>query len=256
MHTNLTRFPHSRSRATAEPWQPEPDHPSIVHGRTVFRRTVRFASRRERVLKSGHNNPKLGRIVTKGPWSGMPIYHIALEERSTCPRTCHHWQTCMGNAMRFAHRFRPGLELELRLSVELGNAALEHPNGFVVRVHTLGDFYSSGYVERWRMWLSALPELHVFGSTARPRGTLIGDAVYSLVEEFWPRFAIRRSVPAKENDDMEWITIWSADPADVPDGAVLCPAQAEQSATCGTCGLCWHSRKSIAFLLHGREGRR
>ena len=252
MHRNLTRFPHSRSRVTKEPWQPKPDHPSVIFGKTVFQETVRVASSDERVLKSGHNNPKLGRIVTKGICAGMPIFHIALEERATCPRSCHHWHSCMGNAMRFAHRFAPGGRLEHRLSRELHEAAGDCADGFLVRVHTLGDFYSVGYVNLWREHLEALPQLHVFGSTARPRGTAIGDAVFELVDDFWPRFAVRASVPEKNHDDMEWITVWSADPADVPDGAVLCPAQREQSETCGTCGLCWHSRKSIAFLLHGR----
>ena len=252
MHRNLTRFPHSRSRITRKPWQPAPNHPSVVFGKTVFRRTVRRASKDERVLKSGHNNPKLGRVVTKGIWVGMPIFHIALEERATCPRSCHHWQSCMGNAMRFAHRFQPGGAFEHRLGRELKDAAGDYPSGFVVRIHTLGDFYSVSYVNLWREHLDALPQLHVFGSTARPRGSPIGDAVHQLAHDFWPRFAVRASVPAKIDDELEWITVWSADRVDVPEGAVLCPAQAEKSTTCGACGLCWHSTKSVAFLLHGR----
>ena len=74
-----------------------------------------------------------------------------------------------------------------------------------------------------------------------------------LALDVWPRFAVRQSVPAPQAAEMEWITVWSADPADVPPGAVLCPAQAMQTQTCGTCGLCWHSRRSVAFLMHGRK---
>ena len=51
MHKNLTRFPHSRSTVTAEPWKPQASHPSIVFGQTIFRRSVRTASKDERVLK-------------------------------------------------------------------------------------------------------------------------------------------------------------------------------------------------------------
>ena len=39
-------------------------------------------------------------------------------------------------------------------------AALDHPNGFAVRLHNLGDFYSTTYVELWRTLLERHSALH------------------------------------------------------------------------------------------------
>ncbi len=32
--------------------------------------------------------------------------------------------------------------------------------------------------------------------------------------------------------------------------AIICPAQTGKADSCGTCALCWHTKRRIAFLQH------
>src|SRR5258707_533134 len=49
-------------------------HPTSISGRSVF--ASRVAAPERGLLKSGDNQRKLGKWVTKGPWKGMPIYSL------------------------------------------------------------------------------------------------------------------------------------------------------------------------------------
>jgi hypothetical protein len=138
-------------------------HPAVAGARTLFPSTVIEASASPRLLVSGANQRKLGDRVVKGAWRGFPIYSLTLEERASCPSSCHNWRSCYGNAMHYARRHRHGAALEQRLAEELRILALRHSGGFVVRLHLLGDFYAERYVERWRDWLFEYPALHAFG---------------------------------------------------------------------------------------------
>ena len=93
-------------------------------------------------LKSGENSAKIGGLIVKGRWRGFPVYTLTLEERATCPRTCHHWRSCFGNGTHLADRIAAGANLEWRLEREVALLDIDHPRGFVVRLHVLGDFYS------------------------------------------------------------------------------------------------------------------
>jgi hypothetical protein len=89
--------------------------------------------------------------------AGMPIYTLTLEERATCPTSCGHWRSCYGNSMHFAHRIdhrSPGFATLLAANVK--RLGVEHPHGFVVRLHVLGDFYSVAYVDLWAALLDAV----------------------------------------------------------------------------------------------------
>lgn len=234
-------------------------HSAAEDGRTIFPKSVTAAWDTDRLLVSGHNNAKLGRAVEKGEWAGMPIFHLTLEERATCPRTCEQFLTCYGNAMHLARRHdaRSANFLDF-LRAELWLMARSFPKGFVVRLHTLGDFHSVEYVDFWRSMLEALPMLRAWGYTARLEGDPIGDALRALTETHWDRFAIRWSnTPAPQG------AIVIDEPGEAGD-AILCPAQhtaAEDEAktdSCATCGLCWSNAvrgKTIAFLRHGMKTR-
>lgn len=227
-------------------------NPAVVGARTLFPRSVVTPSAEQRVLVSGGLNQKLGGIVTKGEWAGFPIYALTLEERATCPRTCAHWLDCYGNAMHLARRNRHGPELLDRLTVELADLAQKHPQGFVVRLHTLGDFYSPEYVDFWAYAIDSLPALHVFGYTAHDRKSIIGAKIAAVSEKFWHRWAIRfsSSTPAPMGSTV--INYMPVGPI-VPEGQV-CPAQTEATAACATCGLCWSPAakdKTIVFIRHG-----
>jgi len=235
------------------------DHPAVVGARTLFPTTVVDSLRAPRLLVSGHNNPKLGKAVTKGPRAGWPIFHLTLEERATCPRSCAQWLGCYGSAMPRARRHRHDHSLTHRLRYELAALSAEHPMGFMVRLHTLGDFYSPAYVQFWADMLDEFDALHVFGFTARredadgmeSRKTAL--AIRWLTGQAWDRFAIRFSRPDAVPQGSTVLMADSLDP-----NVIMCPAQKLATEACASCGLCWAAgakSKTIGFLKHGRRYR-
>src|SRR5262249_51154116 len=141
-------------------------HPAVLAGRTVYPTTVRPPLRRAdapSVLKSAVNNRKIGGEILKGGWKGFPAYTLTLEERATCPTTCWHWRSCYPNKMHWAQRWQAGPDLEWRLEREVALLDIEHLDGFAVRLHEFGDFYSVEYVELWGKLLERYPGLHVWG---------------------------------------------------------------------------------------------
>lgn len=218
-------------------------HPAHCYGRTIFSSRVYDPDEVARVLKDGHQSRKIGKTVTKGPRRGWPIFTLTLEERATCPRTCVAWAYCYGNNMHAAERIVAGVELEQAIWDELEALQHDHPGGFMVRLHILGDFYSTGYVDLWRRALDAFPALHVFGFTARDRDAdPIGSAVFALAMDDWDRFAVRFSGAAGK--------LWASRIGHDDPDAVACPAQTGASECCASCMLCIHSQRSISFARH------
>jgi hypothetical protein len=217
--------------------------PAYRTGRTIFSSRVFDPDEVKRVLKDGHQSRKIGKTVAKGPRRGWPIFTLTLEERATCPRTCEAWAFCYGNNMQAAERIVAGPGLEKGLWAELLALQFAHPGGFMVRLHVLGDFYSEDYVSFWTRALKAFPALHVFGFTARLPGTPIGDALWQVAANQWDRFAVRFS--GMRGEVMASQLMPDDDPMAIP-----CPAQTEATDCCATCGLCWHTDRSIAFAKH------
>lgn len=213
------------------------DHPALIEGRSIF--PTRVGAGSDRLLKSGEHSRKIGSHVTKGKWAGMPIFTLTLEERKTCPSSCVHWSNCYGNHMHFAPRQIHGDDFEVRLERELSALNRQYPDGFVIRLHVLGDFYSARYVMQWATWLGKFRALHVFGYTARdPENDVIGkclEAVRAIEpERWWVRWSHR--------DKQTWLS--------TGDSGIVCPAQTEKTSCCGTCALCWSAQKPIKFLEH------
>lgn len=225
-----------------------PEHPAVLEGRTRFRDRVTDEGE---PLKPGRYSQKLGDRITKGRWKGFPIYSLTLEERKTCPTTCRVWTTCYGDHMRWANRMRHGPEFEARLWAQLASLQQKHPRGFAVRLHSLGDFMSTEYVDFWEGALIAFPALRVFGYSAWGRESAIGAAVADLRDRRWSRFAVRTSGAPSGPRTM---VIPRGKP--VPAGVVVCPAQSEDLArrgkviSCSSCALCWQSKVPIGFLQH------
>ena len=235
------------------------DHPAVVEGRTLFPSTVVALDDDPCFLVSGHNNPKLGKVIRKGQFAGRHVYHLTLEERATCPRSCHVWAKCYGATMPFARRHdHTDPRFMAVLEAEVADLMDKHPRGVMVRLHTLGDFFSVAYVEAWGRMLDAHPMLSVFGFTARSEmddddeSRAIAAAVARLCERDWSRFAIRYS------------RAWSApqgsttlEPGDdVPRGTIVCPAQTGATTSCSTCGFCWAPAArdlTVAFREHGMK---
>lgn len=228
-------------RVVLEPW-----HPAIQEGRTLFGKSVTPAARAERLLKSGEHSRKIGKIGTKGPWKGKPLFTLTLEERATCPRSCLEWATCYGNNMGHlaVQRLVDDGHLHLRLEAELVHLAALNPQGFVVRLHVLGDFFSVDYVRFWSTMLDRIAELSVFGFTARLPGTEIGDAVVAMMERHDTRAMIRFSGAGKPLLCSEVVD-------DISKAIGLpCPAQHDPERCCATCALCASSDRTITFLRH------
>jgi hypothetical protein len=225
------------------------DHPAVVEARSLFTKPAGKSS--QRVLISGFNSRKIGKTCTKGKWKGFPIYTLTLEERKTCPTNCELWRSCYGNKMHWSRRNQPGLELEQRIGTELQDLQARHPCGFVVRLHVLGDFYSVDYVEKWEAWLDAFPALHVFGYTARRDNDPIGRALREVIRKRWKRFAVRSSGRHLSDSRRFWAPHTKVIHNESEAGnAIVCPAQTYKTDCCGTCGLCWNSKRPIAFLEH------
>lgn len=229
-----------------------PDHPAALQKRTLFPSTVALVGRDEWVLKKGENSAKIGAVVQKGEWKGFPIYTLTLEERATCPVSCRHWGSCYGNNSHFAKRWAHGAPLEWRLEREVAALELVHPEGFAVRLHNLGDFYSVEYVKLWRKLIEERPALHVFGYTAHidSMDDPIAYELALLVRDHWPRFAVRFS----NGPIRRCSTVSIESPVQKPIDAFICPAQwtpsGKKTECCATCALCWSTDRRVAFLQH------
>ena len=68
---------------------------------------------------------------------------------------------------------------------------IDHPNGFAVRLHNLGDFYSLQYVALWRRLLARHPALHVWGYSARHDERSDCRRARIAGRGHWDRFAMR-----------------------------------------------------------------
>lgn len=231
------------------------DHDAITGATTLFPLSVRHASDSPRLLVSGHNSAKIGKTVMVGIWKGMPIYHLTLVERETCPKSCFNYRQCYGNAMPIARRHTYDQALVWLLGEELRAKAVEHPGGFVVRLHNLGDFPDPAYAKKWLAWMREIPAIRVFGYTAHPAGSPVGKLIGRANEEFPGRWMVRFSVPPDAYPQpMQATTIWrQPEGGKVPEGTV-CPMSREKTRCCATCGLCWWPAAAdlrIVFTGHG-----
>lgn len=227
-------------------------HPAVVEGRTYFRKSVKRPSEMTNLLVSGHNNVKIGRDCRVGKLAGYWIYTLSLEERATCPRSCHHWQNCYGNSMPYAKRidhreegFLERLEGELDELMHKASRRKGAP-GIIVRLHALGDFYDSHYVVFWARMLRKHTKLVVFGYTAWGPDTIIGWTISGLIEDFPGRAMIRYS----NGGTAVGSTVPIVNAEDCPPGAFVCPEQTGQFDGCGKCGACWSTLKNVAFIAH------
>lgn len=114
-----------------------------------------------------------------------------------------------------------------------------------MRLHALGDFYSVPYVRFWSALLREFPRLAAYGYTAYDPSSDIGKAITAAKREHGARFAVRWS-NGKGGEDCA-VPVRSVDEAV---NSIVCPEQTGATVACATCGLCWGTRRNIAFLEH------
>lgn len=195
------------------------------------------------VLKPGTNTSKLGFMVTNGKWKGKVMYSLTLTERETCPTYCHHWVTCYGKNMPFAHRFNL-VGLEDKLASEIPILINKSPFGILIRLHVLGDFHSVEYVNFWKDQLEKHPKLSIFGYTGRWEDD-IATAIENLNQEFSDQCVIRFS-QNKESDSTHSFAVNESFEGD----SLICPEQIGKIDDCASCGFCWKSKRAVKFLTH------
>lgn len=232
-----------------------PRHPAVVNATTIFPKSVVRASHSRRLFPSGEHQAKLGKVVLKGPWAGLPIFTFSLEERASCPTSCHVWRACYGNGMPLARRHRIEDEADRRAIFEaLAVLCHEHRHtGLVLRLHVLGDFLDVDYATRWQAALIQHAGLHIFGYTAHKRTSFVGAIVREMNQAMPDRCAIRFSHESKGGweEPMGATTHWGDS---LPPPGIPCPQQTEKTLTCGTCGACWSEAtrdRTIVFRGHG-----
>ncbi|MEL6227415.1 MAG: hypothetical protein AAFR01_10430 [Pseudomonadota bacterium] len=227
------------------------DHPAAIAGRSIFLATVCDVNGDEDLLKDGAHNVKIGGDVSLGHLRSAQIYTLTLEERATCPRSCTHWNSCYGNSMQMSRRWKHGPDLERRLVQELARVCATGDQ-VLVRLHVLGDFYSTTYVHLWFEALARHPHLNVFGFTGWMPETAIGEAIADVRAVFGARFAMRHSGRTGP---------WGSFTIDFPTerkqlgDAVVCPEQraamsGRSGVYCGSCAVCWQTEHPIVFVEH------
>lgn len=201
------------------------------------------------MLKRGKQNKKLGDKISVKMWKGMTMYSLTLEERATCPSDCEQWDNCYGDNMPFAHRFdHTDPDFKKLLEEQLEELNSKHPEGFVVRLHVLGDFYDALYIVQWQIWLHQFENLHVFGYTHHKADSKLGTFIGNINRIYPKRYRIRFS------DD--WNQEFSAHVSTTEDtvrllgNGIVCPEQMGQTASCTTCGYCWASDHPVVFIEH------
>ena len=214
------------------------------------------------MLKSASYNKKLGKTVSIKKWKGMPMFALTLEERNTCTTACNQYKICYGNNMPFAKRHdHTDPDFLDNLDASIDNVANQRgsKDGFVVRLHVLGDFYSAAYVNAWQSALNKYPGLHAFGYTHHRHDSPIGKLLKRMNEVAPDRWQIRfsddmddqfraRVISGTYDRSLKHFTDY--DHTEVHKNELVCPEQLGKTMGCTTCGYCWSSSNPVVFLAH------
>jgi len=214
------------------------------------------------MLKSASYNKKLGKTVSIKKWKDMPMFALTLEERNTCTTACNQYKICYGNNMPFAKRHdHTDPDFLDNLDASINNVANQRgsKDGFVVRLHVLGDFYSKAYVNAWQSALNKYPGLHAFGYTHHRHDSPIGKQLKRMNEVAPDRWQIRfsddmddqfraRVISATYDKSLKHFTDY--DHTEVLPNELVCPEQLGKTMGCTSCGYCWSSQNPVVFLAH------
>ena len=228
---------------------------------TIYPKTITTINSWDDYLAYGHkllkqsNNSKLGKVVGKGAFVKKPLYSLSLVEREMgCPKSCHHWDSCYGNNMPFAHRFKTDKRKKVFrdiLLTEIQDLLKKHKFGIHIRLHVLGDFFSRDYIKFWNTILMLYPKISIYGYTAHSPKSMLGKQIKNVISNIgFDRFAIRFSNANVElsANSTEYKPKLLKNVSYKP---IICPEQLDKVANCVSCGLCWNSNaKQILFKTH------
>lgn len=225
---------------------------AIALGVSMYEKTLTRPMDAARLLRPASDNAKLGGSTRKtwriGPFKNRPLYSLTLEERATCPATCPALTDCYGNNMPFAKRVDVSADpmgFLRRLELELAQLARKHPEGFSIRLHVLGDFYSVEYVRFWQRALERFPRLGIYGYTHTTGD--IADAIDDVFARYPGRFSILRSDDPTPGIRPMALRETMPESASLP----VCPEQTGKAASCLDCGLCTLPNvRGVKFLSH------
>ena len=221
---------------------------------TLFPGTVKShgPTEREKILKDGIGNVKIGGHVLVGELKGARIFLLTLEERQTCPKSCAMWVTCYGNGMQQARRWTWDAALRAGLEAEIAELCGEHDK-VLLRLHVLGDFPDLAAVRFWAEQMHLHRNLFIYGFTAWRDDTPIGRALSAMTYDFAGRFWMRHS--GQTGDWGAVVIDWPTEASKIGDMAV-CPEQQhaigapDRKTHCGSCGLCWSHPAGVVFIQH------
>ena len=210
------------------------------------------------LLKQSNNN-KLGKVVNKGAFKGKPLYSLSLVERLMgCSKSCHHWDSCYGNNMPFAHRFKTDKRKKVFrdiLEYELHNLTKKHKQGIHIRLHVLGDFYSKEYINFWYVILKLYPKISIYGYTAHKPKSMLGKQIKNVISKIgFDRFAVRFSnanVKLSANSTEYKPQLIASKNVSLNLKSIPCPEQENKVLNCVSCALCWNKKaENILFYTH------
>ena len=205
-------------------------------------------------IKSGFRPKPIScsKYISKGKFRNLPLYVLTLPERLSCPE-CKVRNYCYGDNMPFAKRMNPRSKcFRNALQADLNKLSKRHKRGYVVRLHELGDFFSSEYVRFWRDMLKLHSGLSIFGYShqrdSRKFGR-IGTALDKVFLQHRGRFNIMDSDASHGTGVRPVAQVLDEGETSRP-GLITCPQQTKRSRSCVTCGLCMNGQTEVAFLRH------
>lgn len=204
---------------------------------------------------------KLGKRVQKavkdGRQKGLPLATFSLEEGRTCDPKCGLARMCYAGKMGRQRRILyEGVKTDKLMAQAICATGPTH-----YRINTVGDIPSQSFLE------GIFSAIAVTGSTAfgythwQPESEL-GSMIRQLSDWHWNFFSIRTSYlvgSRRPLPERAAVVMEQFNPATLKEhNAVPCPEQLQQTGqktfnhkvNCGNCGLCWTSRRNVAFQLH------
>ncbi len=229
----------------------------ITRSRYAYR--VVTASAQHLPLRPASGNKKMGAdVIQKGPWKGIRLFYVALEEGVTCFSGCMWKRHGLCGASNYAgYRFRVNKQLFKWIERQIRQLLKKYPHGIVVRLHVSGDFPSAEYVRFWARMLRKHSGLRLWGHTHH-RGAMLRLIDEQLNQAYANRALIRSSdsyalpyaavtvYPLGRVGEMDGLVCPGA-LARSPGGPIVKRPHDAPLGNCATCAACW-SRKCPTII--------